>query len=150
MSEIIDVDAVRAKLNALREEVGPKSYVNFSVVADERGESYLSLYVRGIAQGCDIFEYGTSFEECLEKVTARWREIEANYRADAIKRMALTIIRLTAELGECSDAALLAEFDFDATEVSNYGREACELANSMAANGPFKIVATDGDNTGEN
>jgi len=144
---IVDIAEIRAQLATLKAEVGSKAEVSFTVGLDSHS-AYVYLAPEGILGKRRLIEHGNSFEECFEKVTTRWRECAESCRAETVKKMALAIIRLTAELGECSDAALRAEFD--STEVSRYGQEACELANKMAANGPFKIVATAGDNTGEN
>jgi len=144
---IVNIEEIRAQLAALKAEVGSKAEVSFTVGLDSP-PAYVYLAPYGLLGKPTLIERGNSFEECFEKITSRWRECAESHRAEIVKRIALAIIRLTAELGECSDAALRVEFD--STEVSRYGQEACELADKMAANGPFKIVATAGDNTGEN
>jgi len=54
--------------------------------------------------------------------------------------MALAIIRITADTGGCSDAALRAD-GFDDAEIARLGGDAVGTADAVASNGPFSIVA---------
>jgi hypothetical protein len=75
---------------------------------------------------------------------AKWEEYRERFAQTVTRKMALAIIRLTDEFGECTDAALRDEFD--AGQVAAYSAEACALANTMAAKGPFTIIAVAGAN----
>jgi len=75
---------------------------------------------------------------------AMWDEHKDLHASNTIKSMAFAIIRLTAEQGECTDAALRAEFD--AREVADYGDRAADLATEMGGNGPFRVIRLTGAN----
>lgn len=86
-----------------------------------------------------VFEVkANEFDDLLNKVKEKWQSYKAEHRARTIRSMALEIIRITAEHGECTDAALRAGTFSDA-EVTELGPEACEDADKIAGGGPFKI-----------
>jgi hypothetical protein len=71
------------------------------------------------------------------------------YRTRTIRKMALAIIRITGELGHCTDAALRNCGEFDPEQVTAFGELACTDANEVAGKGPFTIVALGGANGAE-
>lgn len=77
-------------------------------------------------------------------VRAKHAETRDAHDATAIRAMALKIIELTADHGECTDAALRQHFD--AGDVARLGDRAAADANEIAAGGPFAIVALGGSN----
>jgi len=89
---------------------------------------------------------GDNLDELLVAVTEKWESHYATWRKGAIQRMALEIIRITADKGECTDAALRGTFKFSEQEVAQLGAEACVAANQMAGRGPFTITPTRGAN----
>jgi hypothetical protein len=106
-----------------------------------------AIYPRGIgsAERCALRVAAADLDELFEKLTAGWAECSARYRAETVRKMALRIINLTAENGECTDAALRGDV-FSAGDVKMFGAEACEEANRIAAKGPFSIVSIKGAN----
>jgi hypothetical protein len=106
-----------------------------------------SVYPRGMGgkEECAFRSTARNFEDLLEKIETKWAECSARHRAEIIRKMALRIINLTAEHGECTDAALRGDV-FSAGDISMYGVEACEEANRIAAKGPFSIIAIKGAN----
>lgn len=77
----------------------------------------------------------------VERMQAQWTEFNAGYRAERVKALALDIIKITAEHGRCTEAALrLASYKAD--EIADIGDEAATMADAMAANGPFSIERT--------
>jgi hypothetical protein len=136
----------KAAVSAFRTSVGPKADVSVSV--NDRYEKFAlsgSLWPFGIGKGSGYLRVeGDSFEEVIDLLTAKWSEHAAEHRTQAIKKMALKIISLTADFGQCSDAALREEFD--AGQIASLGEEACALANSMAGKGPFAILRLAGAN----
>jgi hypothetical protein len=56
-----------------------------------------------------------------------------------IRKMALAIIDVTEDQGECPEASLRLR-DFLPRDILRYHAEACELATKMAAGGPFAVL----------
>lgn len=88
---------------------------------------------------------GDTFEEALDAIKAVWADAGDRYRAERIRKMALAIIRITAEQGACTDAALRAD-EFTDDEVGRYSEDAVADANAIASNGPFSIQRIAGAN----
>jgi hypothetical protein len=110
---------------------------------------HASLFSRGIGGvgGSQDFRVdGDTFAELHNALTTKWAEYEAKHRAETIRRMALAIIRITAELGECTDAALRNCGEFDPGQIKSYGEQACNDANDIAGRGPFSIIVKGGAN----
>lgn len=101
----------------------------------------------GYEDDTTFFLHADTFRDLLEQCEAKWVEHSDLFAANTIRRMALAIITITADQGECSDAALRAEFD--ASEITRYGERACAQATEMASNGPFSIVTLSGANDAE-
>jgi hypothetical protein len=126
----------------LREELGPRAVVDLYIGGDDDSQidKPISAYCRPLGFGTGlpaISEYVSDWAEGIAVIRARWAEMSERAHADIIKKMALAIIRITAEQGECTDAALRAEFD--PADCERFGDTACEKANEMAANGPFSV-----------
>lgn len=141
------ISEIQAGCRALAEKVGPESYVSLSITNDCTSAS---LYTKGLIRDPEDVGSFAVFAHNFTDPAAALQELEEKWRAErearsgrTIEQMALSIIRLTAEFGECTDAALRAEYGQDVTEL---GAEALERANSMAANGPFSIRTTQSAN----
>jgi hypothetical protein len=104
------------------------------------------IYTKGVARpgGATLTAQGDGYRELLEACEAKWAEHSDLHAANIVREMALAIIAITADQGECTDAALRAKFD--AADVARYGDSACEQATTMASNGPFRIVKLAGAN----
>ena len=76
----------------------------------------------------------------LDDLRAQWAEKADRVDEEAVRNLALAIVRVTYDQGSCTDAALRAEFD--AETVERYGARAVERANAMAEGAPFSIVET--------
>jgi hypothetical protein len=139
----------RAEIVAFAKAVGPRAditaYVGIGRLDD--GETIgASLYPRGYEIGkSPLCVRGDDFDTLLANLRAAWADYEARHTAEVIRKMALEIIRITADRGECSDAALRAE-KFSDEEVKKYGELACVEANKIAVNGPFEIAYRRGAN----
>lgn len=132
---------IRAELTALAAEIGPKARLSVSVtVSDYSNKLTGSIYPVGIT-GSSVCLHVQGVETWPEVVSAmrlRWEEHRDLHASNATKGMALAIIRLTAENGECTDSALRCEFVQQ--EIDLYGDAAAALATEMGGNGPFEIV----------
>lgn len=142
-------DAVKA-FNAFRDRVGSKAdvYVSLNTCRYSAKDEPLSmaLYNRGSALDKCLFTVtAATFDGLLEATLKRWAEHEDQYAIDTIKAMALDIIRITDERGQCSDADLRAGAFVD-DEVVRFGEQACAKAAEMASKGPFSIVSLGGSN----
>ena len=141
------ISEIQAGCRALAEKVGPKSYVNLNIT---NGYTSASLYTKGLIGDPEDVSAFAVFAHNFTDPAAALRELEEKWLAERVARsdriveqMALSIIRLTAEFGECTDAALRAEYGQNVAEL---GAAALERANSMAANGPFSIRTTQSAN----
>lgn len=105
-----------------------------------------SIYTKGICGkgGATLSVKADSYRELLAACEAKWAEHSDLHGSNVIREMALAIISITADLGQCTDASLRAKFD--AADVARYGEHACAAATEMASNGPFSIVKLAGAN----
>ena len=100
---------------------------------------YVSVKPSGILSDEEFTIYAESFADLLAKATAKWAEFKDEHRARRVREMAIEIIRITAEHGVCTDAALRAG-KFSDSEVTDLGPDACVDATEIASNGPFSIT----------
>lgn len=138
----MDLSAIQTALRALGASAGPKASISFSVEPDK---CYIYFRPTGWDTGSPfILGDGVTFDECLSAATSKWEAMAQRVHAETVKKLALAIIRITHEIGECTDASLRTEFSAD--EIRHYGTESIGLANSMAERGPFSIVELQGAN----
>lgn len=140
---------IKAAVMALRKEVGPNSYVDGTISSDKYRDEIIMfvLYPDGIGgvSNTRLTTFADTWEEGLEKLRTQWVEYSERHRAERVRKMALEIIRITAEQGACTDAALRAG-DFTDEEVNRYSEDAIADANTIASNGPFSVVKLSGAN----
>lgn len=138
----------RPLFRAIAERIGPDSSVYASLeVSRYRDEGSLcaSVYPKGIGNGGLAFScYAETWRELVDAVNAKWAEFSDEHTRRLIQDMALEIIRITAEMGQCTDAALRAG-KFSPGDVARYSAQAAEKANEMAAGGPFSVVTVGGN-----
>ncbi len=136
----------REALRDFARTVGLKCQVYPSLSHGQGGPPLLALiYTHGICGGgAQLNVEGDSYRELLAACEAKWAEHSDLHAANVIREMALAIIALTADQGECTDSALRGKFD--AADVTRYGDRACEQATAMVSNGPFSIVKLAGAN----
>ena len=118
-------------------------YVALSLPS-EVGSLRASVYPQSIVGKVLLTARGDTYRELIADCEERWAIHSDLHASTTIREMALSIIAITADQGECSDAALRAKFD--AADVDRYGDHACAEASSMASNGPFSIVKLSGAN----
>lgn len=138
----------RDAINGLTPKIGLKAeiYTSFN---NEGKFFHAAIYPQGIvgsSRGEDGYlrVEGDTFADLFENLTAGWTEYEKRHRTQIIRKMALAIIQVTADLGECTDAALRQQFDVG--QIAAYGDDACREANEIAGKGPFKIKKRRGAN----
>lgn len=135
-------------VDKFRQEVGPNADVSV-FIEDKITDEYpvrVIVYPHGICRSDEgrVSIEAEDFPDALLKMRAAWDEHSAQFRGKAIRSMALMIIRITAEQGHCTDAALRQEFKYG--EVERYGADAVKDANEIADKGPFAIVTLGGAN----
>jgi hypothetical protein len=132
---------IRDALRLLQKRVGDHAYINLTVRAEYHEKPvYGVIYPNGITNDPCLRIGADDWQEAITLLNEEWNNSRDRLQTETIKRMALAIIRLTAEQGECTDRALRCEFD--AGDVTAFGERAVEMADQMAANGPFKVVRT--------
>lgn len=143
----------REALNALQREIGAKCYIHAGLnMKRRRGERhgpnlYAQIYPQDMLGKVSLAASGDTWAALVADCRRAWEEHSDTHAANTIRDMALAIIRITADLGECTNAALRAEFD--TADVARFGERACAKANEMAANGLFSIVSLAGANDAE-
>lgn len=141
---------IRTALDALKGEIGPKADITMSICARDQFESgsqpiRASVYPFGMVNSKGWFAIKSeTFEGAISELRTKWTAYSDEHRSQTTKNMALAIIRLTTEVGECSDAALRQEFD--AASIARWGDDACKFADEMAGKGPFRIKRKRGAN----
>ncbi len=120
--------------------VGPRANVYASI--KDNGTCHFTLYPNGITNDGRISsEDADSWSEASASLIKNWEAQRANHRSVKLREMALEIIQITADQGQCTDRAL--RLSFGQSEIDALGAEAAELATEMASNGPFSIVVTE-------
>jgi hypothetical protein len=143
------VEAATAYREFLK-SVGPDANIyvslNVGIFEARKGTLHAMLYPAGICHSSGyVSADADTFEDLLAAIGSVWAESADRNRAERVRKMALEIIRITAEQGACTDAALRAD-EFTADEVSRYSEAAIADANEIASNGPFSIVRLAGAN----
>lgn len=137
----------RNAMFTLQRTIGPKAQVFLSMSADEYADRkaqplHISIYPFGLGSNNERMETGyfATFDELHADMLSTWSRYEIIHRQRLIKRMALAIIRIQDDQGECNTAALRIA-GFEANEITTHGEAACAEANAIAGKGPFLIRA---------
>lgn len=149
MSEIIEKTwtalELRNELRKIAALLKPKACLFMGVAVGEYSspQPTLSIYPNDIIDGGKHeFFKGSTFDEVLAAGMA-WTKAYAPTPHNAlIRRMALAIIEITDEHGECTSALLRAK-TFSADEIKRHHAEACVRAGEMAGNAPFSVIGAE-------
>lgn len=126
---------------ALSRGFGAKCIISVVLVGDYQTEpGALSAFVRPNGSGSDVyfFRCADNYRDLLEKCREALAKHSDLHASTIIREMALKIIDITADLGDCTDAALRATFD--AADIARYGERACAEATEIAGLAPFEII----------
>jgi len=136
----VNPSEILAGLKEIASEVGPNALATVYLAEGDymRGYASASLHPEGTLGAVTLNVKFTEWSEIIPGLRAAWEEHRDLHSSNKIKSMALAVIRLTAEQGECSDSALRCEFTQQ--EIDQYGDRAAALATEMGGNGPFEIV----------
>lgn len=138
---------IKAALAAIAAEAGPKAWID-TCINPERNDARLvsaSMYPAGIVERHVVIGYGADFAEAIADLQEKWAEHRTKADGALVRKMALAIIEVTGDHGECSDAALRGA-GFYQSQIDRIGSLACAEATRLAAGGPFSIVSTIGAN----
>jgi hypothetical protein len=83
--------------------------------------------------------FADDFDTLLEKTRKQWHVTVVEVVNKKVRDMAIAIIRATADHGRCTDV-LLRRAGFSADDIKTYAQRAQKEADSIASNGPFKVV----------
>lgn len=140
----MEAKALSEAITALRKEIGPKAEVS-CLISDGRyviNDTAVSIYIYPdgmLGHEPNIIVAAETFEELLARARSAWEMRKADVIASKIKKMALAVIRLTFEHGQCTATALCSA-GFCIEDVRVYGYDAERAADEMAGGRPFKIV----------
>lgn len=131
----------RTRLLDFANSIGPKAeiWVWINTFDSSKGALSARVYPTGITNKIGITAHADEFDALLEVLQGKWADYVSTYKHQTIRRIALEIIRITAESEwGCTDAALR-QAGIDADDLVHYGTAAEMDANTIAANGPFSI-----------
>lgn len=146
----------RSALHEFQKELGSRASVLVSVndhafdgYDQSRTNHYQTnfrgaVYLDGMSNGLTFMEGRDTLRDLLATLQEKWVTYKHQHELVTIRKMALAIIRITSELGECTDAALRSEFSTEL--VQRFGAQACAHADDMAGRGPFTIITMGGAN----
>lgn len=126
---------IRDALKLLDKRIGAASICGIRVTI--YGKKPIAASINNSKLGVNIDVEADDWAEAFAKLHEAWDEARKDGQSKLIKSMAIAIIRLTDERGECTDQMLRAEFD--AGDVTAFMDRAIERADEMAANGPFIV-----------
>lgn len=137
---------IRDALKRIAADAGPKAWANVSVGNDMRAGVSACLYPDGItSSSMSVSVHSEGFSEAIEKLELAWAAKRDLQNTQTTRKMALSIIEISTDQGECSDAALRGA-GFSQRQIDAMGQTACAEATRLAAGGPFSIVSTVGAN----
>lgn len=117
-------------------------YISLNLVTYESTDLLTaSVYPEGLCgdRETNFSVHGKTFEELLDNLKEDWARRSESFGAHVITAMALAVIRITDDQGECTDASLVYA-GFDKEKITKYSKKAATKANNMAAGGPFKVI----------
>ena len=139
----MDMQTVTDAFKTLRAEIGRDAYLSASLNTDpweDKSAIFASIYPEGLLVNDTAFRvYADTWEDLVANTRLRWEERRGSMHRKVTRDMALAIILITADMGECTDAALIAA-GFASDKVKALAAIAAEEATSLADNGPFTVV----------
>ena len=143
---MINIEAVKRRAIEVSKSIGPKCQMHLSIELKDHHLVSGWMYPLGDTGPERPFIYHSceTFDELLDYFLARWRGLETRVHDELVKQMALEIVRLTGENGECTEAALRQKFD--PKDIERFGPSALRQADGLASNAPFSIVPSPGGN----
>ncbi len=132
------ITAMGARLDALREALGPRAHVSLSVSSPSWGggaRAALSLWPDGIGRGDSRYFAADTFEAAMEQGEDAVVGILDTRRETTIRAMASRILEVTGDKGGCEEADLADSFSAEELRTLRDAavRRAHDLARRMRA-----------------
>lgn len=120
---------------------GGKADVKLWISAADRTPNFVTVMLcpGGVNDPSYHFEYGDTYRDALAKARDWAQANRTTYRDKLIHRMALAVIDITHEHGQCSEALLRAR-NFDDADIAVLHGHACARASEMAGGMPFAVA----------
>ena len=137
LTEAMTAKAVGAHIRALEAMLGDRA----DIYSECRyGSARLSIYPAGITYSGNEREHidAATWPEAFAAARAWIANHATVHRDNRIRAMALAIIALTDQHGECT-RAMLTRREFSGAEVDALKDAACQRASEMSANAPFAV-----------
>lgn len=138
----MNATAMKVEFRKFSDSIGKSAWVSVSLTHDisiADGAFSCAVYPKGVTRNQAFMVFADDLSALLDKALAKWAEHAAEYRRQMVRKMALAVIRITAECGQCTDAALRQQFAEE--DVEALSADAVTDANTIAGNGPFSVVA---------
>lgn len=140
VAEAMSVSDLLAECRALASQMGPKAEVRVGVMARYGGnDAMVHIYPDGMARSLGETAEGKSWPEAFAAAQVWISTHKQVRRNNIIRKMALAVISITDEFGECPEARLRAA-DFSRDEISEFHQVACARASEMCASAPFSVL----------
>lgn len=140
----MDIIEFRAGLKAIKDESGSRADVYAHIDIDSPGLT-ASIYPFGIGRDAAVRVEASDFDECIAKLQIEWTKVREETDRRHTRLLAVAIIELTADQGECTEPALRGR-GFSQVDIDRLGAKAAEEATRLSTLGPFTILKTGGRN----
>src|SRR5690606_29705401 len=99
---------IKDRIEAIAKSIGPKAYVSIIVSTgyDTHGLVTASLWPEDLTGEHHVTARADTFAKALDKLEAAWAGARDLADKNTIRKMALAVIEITGDQGQCSDAAL--------------------------------------------
>lgn len=141
----MDLSQAVEQFRAIKKEIGAEALVSAQINVDMTWRDdrpvFASVYPDGVCGNTPYFYvFANDWDELISNLRSEWRDRQVEFHKKTVREMALAIIRITAELGACTDAALRGA-KFTNEQIERLSAAAVEDADRIAGNGPFSVIA---------
>lgn len=133
-----EISAMGARLDALRDGLGPNAHVSLSICAAPwvtGPRAQLGIWPDGVGRGDGHHIKGDTFEEVMARGEEAALGIRDQWRERRVRDMAAKILEVTGDKGGCEEADLAESFTYAEIAALRDAavRRAQELARRMTA-----------------
>lgn len=130
--------ALGKQCDALAELLGQNASVRVAVARYARADYVVNVALEATGIPYKVF-FASTWAEAFAQASAFAASQRVVSRNTLIRKMALAIIELTDEHGECSAIRLKGK-DFSAADIAAHHQAACVRAGEMAMGAPFAVL----------
>lgn len=141
LAEAMTASALTAHVKEITRLIGTeKAHVHISPMGYGGNDAYIACNTNWCYPGDEAVSFvGKTWPEAIGQAYAWAHSRPAIDRDKLIRRLALAIIDLTDQHGECTER-LLRTREFSSAEIREHHEAACTRANEMAGGVPFRVV----------